>query len=105
MKTTITFHGDLIVIRTYFNFSDYELALVTMADLNNHAVTYASTGSVGVNEHNTQKSSLTEFFKREAIPITKETMLEQHDEVLQSKNFTSFIENLQSINDKNEQSH
>lgn len=96
MKNTITLDGGEPVIRTHFYFSDYELALVTMTDLKNNVVTYTSTGGISGLECNSYRTSLTEFFARKSIPITEESMLDQHEKVLQSKDFTSFIEKLKS---------
>ncbi len=104
MKNTITLDGGEPVIRTHFYFSDYELALVTMTDLKNNVVTYTSTGGISGVECKSYRTSLTEFFARESIPITKDAMLDQHEKVLQSKDFTSFIEKLKSEDLANDQS-
>lgn len=93
--TTITDNNpDFPVIRTYFYFSDYELALVTMPDMNNDVVTYTSTGGLGGVEHKDGQISITEIFGRETIPLTQEAMMQHHEKILESKKFIAFIEKL-----------
>lgn len=94
MTTIIENNGDSPVIRTYFYFSDYELALVTMTDLNNDVVTYTSTGALKGVGFKLDRISITEIFGRETIPLTEKTMMHQHKKILESENFTAFIEKL-----------
>jgi hypothetical protein len=95
MSTTIENLGNSPVIRTYFYFSHYELALVTMADLNNDVVTYTSTGAIEGVECKLV-TSLFETFGRVSIQTTQDEMMAQHTKVLLSEKFMSFIEGLQN---------
>lgn len=100
MSTTIENLGNSPVIRTYFYFSHYELALVSMIDLNNDVVTYTSTGAIEGVECKLV-TSLFEIFGRVSIQNTEEAMLTQHTEILLSEKFRGFIEGLQRM-DNNE---
>lgn len=94
MTTLIDNNGNSPVIRTYFTFSDFELALVTMTDLNDDVVTYTSTGSLDSVESKSDRVSITEIFGRQTIPLTTESMKHEHERILESEPFKAFVEKL-----------
>ena len=98
MTTIIDNNGNNPVIRTYFNFSNFELALVTTTDLNDDVVTYTSTGALDSVESVFDKQSLTEIFGRQTIPLTEESMKHEHERILESEPFKAFVEKLRHSN-------